>query len=167
MQVPYNCAAVAELAERELVHDCKPILWSQGVFRTNNVPIEDLMHSLQEYDFAVFILLPEDPMQIRDTKTVGVRDNVLFERGLFLGKLGRKRIFFIGPESEQGERTVAAPLAYETGATPPRHVPVEQLVRLGLALQTNQAAPVSVGPRAENEASVAELMDAALAQNRN
>jgi hypothetical protein len=56
--------------------------------------------------------------------------------------------------SEQAERTVAAPLCSEPAATPPHNMPVEQLIRLGVALQTNQAAPVSVAPRAENEAAV-------------
>jgi hypothetical protein len=68
--------------------------------------------------------------------------------------------------SEPAERTVAATLSSEPGATPSQNMPVEQLVRLGVALQTNQAAPVSAGPRAENEALVAESMDSALAQNR-
>jgi hypothetical protein len=56
--------------------------------------------------------------------------------------------------SEQAERTVAAPLSSEPAATPPHHMPVEQLVRLGVALQTNQATPVTVATRVENEAAV-------------
>jgi hypothetical protein len=68
--------------------------------------------------------------------------------------------------SEQAERTVAAPFSSGPAATPPHSMPVEQLVRLVVALQTNQAAPVSEGPRAENEASVAASMDSALAQSR-
>src|SRR5262245_54629637 len=91
---------VAEAAQRELAYDAEAILWSQGVFRTTNVAIEDLMRSLDEYDFAVFIFLPEDLLNIRGRDTSTIRDNVLFELGMFLGKLGRERNFFISPKRD-------------------------------------------------------------------
>jgi hypothetical protein len=95
-----NGLPVAEAAQIELKHDAQPVLWSQGIFRTTNVPIEDLMAALNEFDFAIFVFLPEDILIIRDKQVTSVRDNVLFELGMFLGKLGRKRNFFLTPKSE-------------------------------------------------------------------
>jgi hypothetical protein len=57
------------------------------------------MKALREFDFAVFVLLPEDPLKINEREAVAVRDNVVFELGLFVGKLGRDRVFFIAPEN--------------------------------------------------------------------
>jgi predicted nucleotide-binding protein len=44
---------------------CEAILWSQGIFRDTNVPIEDLMNAVNKFDFAVFIFLPEDYLEVR------------------------------------------------------------------------------------------------------
>lgn len=92
---------VAEAIQRELHHESEPIVWTQGIFRTTNVPIEDLMSSLEQFDFAIFVFLPEDTTTMRDKTEITVRDNVIFELGLFLGKLGRERNFFIAPKSEK------------------------------------------------------------------
>ena len=74
--------AVAELVQAELAQDAEPVLWSQGVFRKTNVPIEDLMAAVEQFDFAVFVLLPEDNTEVRGQEALAVRDNVLFELGL-------------------------------------------------------------------------------------
>jgi hypothetical protein len=92
--------SAAEAVQRELSHECEPVLWSQGIFRNINTPMEDLINAVSQFDFAVFIFLPEDSVQIRGEKELAVRDNVLFELGLFLGKLGRARNFFITPRGE-------------------------------------------------------------------
>jgi len=93
---------VAEAIQKELCHDADPVLWSQGIFRTTNVPIEDLMEALNKFDFAIFVFLPEDITTIRDHGLNSVRDNVIFELGLFLGKLGRQRNFFVTPRLDNG-----------------------------------------------------------------
>jgi hypothetical protein len=88
---------VAEALQKELAHDADAVLWSQGIFRSTYVPIENLMAAVSTFDFAVFVLLPEDPLSIREREALSVRDNVIFELGLFLGRLGRDRTFFIAP----------------------------------------------------------------------
>src|SRR6266851_4560153 len=91
---------VAEAIQKELANDAEVTLWSQGIFRTINVAIEDLMGALNEFDFAIFVFLPEDALTVRKKEAQSVRDNVLFELGLFLGKLGRQRNFFVAPKVE-------------------------------------------------------------------
>lgn len=112
---------IAELVQAELLHDAEPILWSQGEFRKINVPIENLMISLENYDFAVFVLLPEDSTEVRGQEALAVRDNVIFELGLFLGKLGRSRNFFIAP-TEPGEIKSRLPSDL-SGITPAKYDP--------------------------------------------
>lgn len=90
----------AETIQRALSHESEAIVWTQGIFRHINVPIEDLMKAVNEFDFAVFVFLPEDVVSIREKDTLSVRDNVIFELGLFLGRLGRQRNFFITPKTE-------------------------------------------------------------------
>jgi hypothetical protein len=88
---------IAELVQAELENDAEAVLWSQGLFRKINVPIEDLMTTVESFDFAVFVFHADDRVNIRGEESLAVRDNVLFELGLFLGKLGRSRNFFIAP----------------------------------------------------------------------
>ena len=71
---------IAELAQTELRNDGEPELWTNGIFRSANVPIENLMLAVEKYHFALFILLPEDPLTIKDLGTVSVRDKVDPER---------------------------------------------------------------------------------------
>lgn len=73
-------------------------LWSDGsVFLPNKVFIETLFRISQETDFAVVVFDPDDVTKIRERKARSVRDNVLFEMGLFTGALGRNRCFAIKP----------------------------------------------------------------------
>lgn len=72
--------------------------WDKGVFTPSNYPLEDLEKLLDNQDFAIFVFHTDDILIIRDLLKSAVRDNVLFEMGLFVGKLGRKRVFFIIPE---------------------------------------------------------------------
>jgi hypothetical protein len=72
-------------------------LWSQGMFRVGSVPLDVLTSALNGFDFAIFIFAPDDVTVMRDQKSPAVRDNVLFELGLFMGRLGHNRSFFIAP----------------------------------------------------------------------
>jgi predicted nucleotide-binding protein len=49
-------------------------------------------------------MLPEDFLEIRQNRELAVRDNVIFELGLFLGRLGRERIVFLAPKTDSGNR---------------------------------------------------------------
>lgn len=74
--------------------------WNQGVFKPGNYPLEDLLVQLGKMSFGIFILAPDDFVEQRGMKYATVRDNVLFEMGLYYGALGRNRTFFIAPKRE-------------------------------------------------------------------
>jgi predicted nucleotide-binding protein len=54
-----------------------------------------LAESLPEYDFATLVFTADDLVQKRDHATKAPRDNVIFELGLFMGALGRRRTFVV------------------------------------------------------------------------
>lgn len=78
-----------------------PVCWTQGVFSPSNYTLEDLMVQLGEASFGIFVLAPDDLVRIREKDYTTVRDNVIFEMGLFFGALGRKRTFFIVPKDTE------------------------------------------------------------------
>jgi len=88
---------IAEFAQRDLVNCCQPEVWTNDKFHSRDTPIESLFRMLDEFQFAVFVALPEDLTSKGGTEYHTVRDNVLFEMGLFLGRLGRERVFLITP----------------------------------------------------------------------
>lgn len=88
---------VARAIKAELDYDMEVTVWSQGVFKLSHSPLEDLSTVLENSDFASFVFLPEDKLEIRGEEKTTVRDNVVFELGLFYGKLGRDRVSYIMP----------------------------------------------------------------------
>ena len=84
---------------------CQVRIWTGDVFRPGQVFLESLVESAKECHFGVFVFTPDDLLTIRGSKKHSVRDNVLFECGLFIGLLGTKRSFFLIPE----DRTLHIP----------------------------------------------------------
>jgi len=84
-----------------LVHDVEATLWNEGFFQLGNTFIETLVNSLPRFDFAVLVLTPDDLVKSHDVDLLGPRDNVLFELGLFMGRLGRSRTFLLHQANAQ------------------------------------------------------------------
>ena len=55
--------------------------------------LENLVAVLPKFDFAVLVLTGDDLTTSRHIKTASPRDNVVFETGLFMGRIGRERTF--------------------------------------------------------------------------
>lgn len=79
-------------------------LWNQGFFALNASYMDSLIGGLKNSDFGVFIFTPNDILTIREENLASVRDNVLFEFGLFLGGLGKERVFFVMPKNQSNLR---------------------------------------------------------------
>ena len=73
-------------------------VWTDGIFRASRTAIETLMACSQDYDFAVLIFTPDDVVISRGRKKDSPRDNILFEVGLFMGALGKERVFIFKPK---------------------------------------------------------------------
>jgi hypothetical protein len=67
------------------------------VFHASSATLIDLYAVTRTAEFAVFIFTPDDVVEMRGERRVAVRDNVIFELGLFVGALGPRRCFFVVP----------------------------------------------------------------------
>lgn len=72
-------------------------VWTQGFLELTSSVLDNLIATLNESDFGIFIFWPEDIVKIREEEYLSARDNVVFELGLFIGGLGKTRTFFILP----------------------------------------------------------------------
>ena len=72
-------------------------VWDDGVFFAGGYTLEALEKQVTESDFAVAIAEPDDIIRSRGRQSPTLRDNVLFELGLFMGKLSRYRAVIVHP----------------------------------------------------------------------
>jgi predicted nucleotide-binding protein len=78
-----------------LDQDAEVTVWKEGFFRLGITYIETLMKDLPRFGFALLVFTPEDLVHSRDVAAFSARDNVIFELGLFMGRLGRERTFIL------------------------------------------------------------------------
>lgn len=76
--------------------------WGQRVFSTNRSNLDNIMRALDRFDFAVFVWSADDILRMRNESYLAVRDNLIFEFGMFLGRLGRDNVFAVIPQDEPG-----------------------------------------------------------------
>lgn len=89
---------VAYAIQQNLTHDVEPTVWDQGIFDLSKTTIESLMKAVDDSDFGIFVFSPDDIIKMRGGELNSIRDNVIFEFGLFTGRLGRERVFFVKPD---------------------------------------------------------------------
>ena len=65
------------------------------MFGLSSGTLETLVSESKSYQFAILVLTPDDVVVKRGETTMAARDNVLFELGLFMGKLGREHTFIV------------------------------------------------------------------------
>lgn len=70
-------------------------VWDQNIFTPSTYPLESLIKTLNDMDFGLFVVTPDDIAQIRGKEVFAARDNVIFEAGLSIATLGRKRTIFV------------------------------------------------------------------------
>jgi len=89
---------VARAIQSELEHDSDVEIWNQSdVFVLGSATLEALELAVESYDFSIFVFTPDDQITMRNKTQPVARDNVIFEAGLFIGKLGRRRSFIVRP----------------------------------------------------------------------
>jgi hypothetical protein len=86
---------IAKTLQVLLDQTCEVVVWSQGIFGLSQGTLESLVAAVDEFDFAVLALTPDDLVSRRQEIGPAPRDNVLFELGLFMGGLGRERTFLV------------------------------------------------------------------------
>ncbi|MCO5396783.1 TIR domain-containing protein [Ralstonia soli] len=82
--------------------DADSILWSDDdIFPPGAYPLEALETEVDRADFGVAIAHPDDIVRSRKHQTAAPRDNVIFELGFFMSRLGRKRTFLLVPKMDE------------------------------------------------------------------
>lgn len=70
-------------------------IWTDDIFQFNEGFLETLIKSASLFNFGFMIFSSDDISKIRDKEYNTARDNVLFEYGLFLGRVGIDRAYII------------------------------------------------------------------------
>jgi hypothetical protein len=88
---------VAYAVQKNLEDVAEVVVWTQGIFELTKSYLESLLEALEDTEFGLFIFGPDDVIRIRGMEMPAARDNVVFELGLFIGRLGRNRSFILMP----------------------------------------------------------------------
>jgi predicted nucleotide-binding protein len=93
---------VTRLLVQHFEHDpFLTVVWDHGVFRASNYTLEELESQLEQADFAIAVAHADDMVISRGDEWPAMRDNVVFELGMFIGFLGRRRAFLMEPREEK------------------------------------------------------------------
>jgi predicted nucleotide-binding protein len=97
-----NSIVYARALKDLLEGDFRVQVWDEDqVFRLGTATIEQLEEHVSYYNFGIFLMLPDDKLIRGEYERMVPRDNVVFEAGLFTGKLSRKRAIVIAARDEQ------------------------------------------------------------------
>jgi len=104
-------SSIAKIVKNQIESTCshwlEPIIWcDNNVFNLNQSTLHSLIRNSRKHEYGIFIATRDDFLIKRWKKSKTMRDNVLFELGLFLGSLGFTRIFLIA------ERKIGLPSDY-------------------------------------------------------
>lgn len=93
---------IARTIQNAFDHDpFNVVVWTDGVFRASHYAIESLERALDESDVAIAVAEPDDVTESRGDRYRTPRDNVIFELGFFMGRLGRHRSLLVEPRGEE------------------------------------------------------------------
>ena len=120
--------------------DADSAVWSdEDMFPPGSYPLEVLEQQVDLADFGVAIAHPDDIVRSRKNESAAPRDNVIFELGFFMSRLGRKRTFLLVPQADANLKLPSdfkgltpimyPPLTGKTGEVPVRvlHAPIYEL----------------------------------------
>jgi hypothetical protein len=114
---------IAKAVGKELETIATVMSW-EIAFEPSKWLLDGLLEQANKSDFGVFIVRSDDTTVIRNTKYRTVRDNVLFEAGIFMGAIGPERTFLLWPRTT-GRNKVRLPSDLEgllrVNYTPPRN----------------------------------------------
>lgn len=88
--------AIQELLE----HYAECTVWDQDVFSPSSTTLRNLILKAQNTDYGIFVFSFDDTTKIRNKEELTVRDNVIFELGLFIGIIEVSNCFIVMPYSD-------------------------------------------------------------------
>lgn len=91
---------IANAVQSNLEPEVEVRIWNQDVFLPGKHVLESLINQADASDFGIFVFSPDDLVEIRNSHQMTVRDNVILEFGISIGRLGSKRSFILMSKSE-------------------------------------------------------------------
>ena len=70
-------------------------IWDAAAFRINQNFLSDLLKASLKFDFGVLLGTTDDKVIYHEREVLQPRDNILFELGLFIGRLGLSKCAFV------------------------------------------------------------------------
>jgi hypothetical protein len=70
-------------------------IWDTAVFKINQNFLADLLKASLQFDFGILLGTNDDKVTFRGKEVLQPRDNILFELGLFTGRLGTSKCAFL------------------------------------------------------------------------
>jgi len=91
---------VVRIVAKALSETCDVFAWDTNPVNPSQFLFEGLLEISESVDFAIFVLSPDDGLRYRNKRYYAPRDNVIFEAGIFMSKLGRERVFLLSAGDE-------------------------------------------------------------------
>jgi len=89
---------VANFVKKYLSATADCFVWTDDIFKFNKSYFNTLIKEVSFFDFGILVATKDDYIESRDRIFQAPRDNVIFEFGLFLGRLGANRAFIVQEE---------------------------------------------------------------------
>jgi len=91
----------ARALKRRLDSFARVTVWDEAPFELNESIFDGLLDAAEQADFAIFVFDADDVIRTRNAEVNTPRDNVVFEFGLFTGRIGKGRTFWISAKGSQ------------------------------------------------------------------
>lgn len=103
---------IAKEIKRALSDVADVVVWDTA-FDAGTWLLGGILSRAQQSDFGIFVIREDDTARIGNTDFITVRDNVLFEAGVFMGALGPERTTLLWPAIKNGRRKLRLPTDLE------------------------------------------------------
>ena len=91
---------VANAIKHNLRDEADYVVWTDGFFTLSRTTLETLVARIDEFDLGIFVFGRDDKITSRGSVLSATRDNVIYEFGLFCGRLGPHRTFVVRPKDK-------------------------------------------------------------------
>jgi hypothetical protein len=87
---------IANTIKNELQPEFECVVWDEkGVFKLSKTPLSSILEQIDDFDVGIFVFGAHDAVTSRGITSTAARDNVIFEHGLFAGRLGPERALVV------------------------------------------------------------------------